>query len=57
MVDLKLADGMIAMLHKAGERGKRIRDRVNLKMEDGAAKQSPQRTTDRVDGLRIIQNL
>ena len=33
MLDLKLADGMVSMLNKAGEKAKRIRDQVNLKME------------------------
>ena len=33
-LDMKLASGMTNMLAKAGEHGKRVRDRVNLKLED-----------------------
>ena len=35
-LDMKLASGMTAMLAKSGERGKRVRDRVNLRLEDAA---------------------
>ena len=38
MLDFKLADGMVVMLNKAGEKGKRLRDHVNLKMEEAARK-------------------
>ena len=35
-LDLKLASAMTAMMHKAGEKAKRLRDHVNLKMEDAS---------------------
>ena len=35
-LDMKLACGMTAMLAKSGERGKRVRGRVNLRLEDAA---------------------
>ena len=38
MLDMKLANCMVAMMNKAGERGKRFRDRVNLRMEEAARK-------------------
>ena len=34
-LDLKLASAMTAMMHTAGEKAKRFRDRVNLKMAGG----------------------
>ena len=34
MLDFKLADGVVAMLHKFGDKAQRIRDRINLKMEE-----------------------
>ena len=36
MLDLKLASAMTTMMHKGGERSKRFRDRVNLKMEEAS---------------------
>ena len=35
-LDLKLASAMAVMIRKAGERAKRYRDRVNLKMEEAS---------------------
>ena len=35
-LDLKLASAMTNMMHKGGERSKRFRDRVNLKMEEAS---------------------
>ena len=35
-LDLKLASVMTTMMHKAGEKAKRFRDRVNLKMKDAS---------------------
>ena len=35
-LDLKLASAMTTMIHKAGERAKRNRDRGNLKMEEAS---------------------
>jgi len=37
-LDLKLASAMTNMMHKGGERSKRFRDRVNLKMEEASKK-------------------
>ena len=36
MLDMKLANGMVAMMHKAGDRAKRFRDKVNLRMEEAS---------------------
>ena len=35
-LDLTLASAMTAMMHKAGEKAKRLRNRANLKMEDAS---------------------
>ena len=36
MLDMKLANGMVTMMHKAGDRAKRFRDKVNLRMEEAS---------------------
>ena len=35
-LDMNLASAMLTMLEKSGEKGARLRDRVNLKMEEAA---------------------
>jgi len=37
-LDMKLAQGMMIMLNKAGEKASRIRDKVNLKTEEATRK-------------------
>ena len=36
MLDMKLANGMVTMMQKAGDRAKRFRDKVNLRMEEAS---------------------